>query len=125
MRINKNIMKKIMDKMALNKWKNKVKKINGEYNHYFEWNGYLSLNSNNFHQNRNYIVYSYRENEGPGSIWNCKIRKCSYCDKYHPSVFGYSLECQFPEKYFYSSGMNHRNGYKKKLNKNIKSSEWI
>jgi len=29
MSINKNIMKKIMDKMALNQWKDKVKNING------------------------------------------------------------------------------------------------
>jgi len=113
MSINKNIMKIIMYKMALNKWKNKVKKINGEYHHYFEWTEYLSLNSNNYHPNRNYIVYSYRKIEGPCTIWNCKIRKCSQCDKYHPSIFGHELKYQIPEKYCYSSGMNHRNGYKK------------
>jgi len=81
--------------------------------HYFEWTRHLSLNSNNYHQLVNYSVYSYRQNHISSKIWNCKIRICSLCDKYHPSVFGHELKYQIPEKYRYTSGMNHPNGYKK------------
>jgi len=113
MSINKNIMKKIMDKMALNKWKNKVKDINGEYYHYFKWAGYLSLNNHNYRCAGSYPLYGHRIYLIGSTIWNCNIRICSQCGKYHPSVIGNAVVNKLPKKYSYTSGMNDPNGYKK------------
>jgi len=113
MTINKNIMKKIMDNVALNEWKNKVKDINGEYHHYFKWNECLTLNISNYPECGKYPLYTHRHYMDGSSIWSGKIIKCPLCDKYHPSVIGNVIKSKIPEKYYFSSGLNHRRGYKK------------
>jgi len=135
MTINKNIMKKIMNKVVLNRWKKRVKNINGEYHHYYEWtsrwdnedinvnNGQLSLNRKNYPEccicmeryesgNISYKYYNIFGTKTFKYVYNRKITYCKRCKKYHPSLNN-RIVSDLPEKYEYTSGMDDPNGYKK------------
>jgi len=112
--INKNIMKIIIDKMALNQWKNKVKNINNQYLNYFEWflSSGLTINKKNYPLCSIIIIYSYRDTIFYRYVYNRSVSRCYRCKNYHPKVEIVHVG-NIPEKYYYSSGLNDRNGYKK------------
>jgi len=89
--INKNIWNIILDKLALNKWKNQVKNINQEYVYFFNYNIDLYYHvSNNF----NYCINCmdggwYNKWTHPnkcafkdGIYSHIDMKKCRFCNKY-------------------------------------------
>jgi len=114
MSINKNIMKIIMDKMALNQWKNKVKKINGEYYRIYEYDlNCLYINSKNMciHSNDSYYYLYQYDDRSDNKIFHNKIKKCIKCNGMYNEIT-YNV-CKLPKNYDYTSGMDDANGYKK------------
>jgi len=116
MTINKNIMKIIVDKMALNKWKNKIKNINAEYYYiYEEFCDNLYININNeckcFGEfNDDIPFYQFREYDLDDVICHYTIVKCNVCNKIDVKTI--NDICVLSKNYFYTSGMNDPNGYK-------------
>jgi len=132
--INKNIFAIIIDNTALNKWKNKVKRINNEYHHYFVWYSFrvsgISINDSNYQILRcsNNLIYSYRDIRSYSIRYNyinnhC-ITYCCVCRNNHPKSILYDrVEIEVPNNYHYSSGLNHPNGYKKSFIDEMKKNE--
>jgi len=118
-------MKIIIDKMALNQWKNKVSKMHESYRFKYVYHkGSILTNQKNLCDDfADLPLYNYRELSKP--YWNCttymnwapsiknysKIISCWACDR--KTIEKQVYELSLPKKYIYSSGMNDRNGYKK------------
>ena len=89
--INHNILGKIMDKIVLEKWKNRVENINQEYHNIFILDNTDSLRSYfphcgkccNFDLRSSAAAYNYRFSELEYSIHiHCQyFVKCNKCDK--------------------------------------------
>ena len=91
--INYNILGKLIDKVALNKWKNRVERINQEYHSLFVLDEHdiictydEDLCSNCSHDSycmNGYSVYNYRDNfigHVNKQIWSQCFIKCVNCD---------------------------------------------
>jgi len=114
MSVNKNIMKKIMDNVALNEWKNKVKKINGEYYRIYIYlfdNLRLNIeNSCNHVISSHYDLYHFKYRPD-NQIFHHNICKCILCNGiYIKTIHDVYI---LPKNYDYTSGMDDPNGYKK------------
>jgi len=103
--INYNIRKIIIDKVAINKWKNKVKNINQEY-----MNVYYIDNYDNFMAIIDEIKSRY--------VWIYENRKYVYpkslsIDKRTGYVIFPSQDTvSISKRYLYTSGKNYSRGYK-------------
>jgi len=114
--INKNILHKIFDKVALIQWKNKVNKINKYYHECFKSSNYYYLFSVIYTCCEfKYDAYNWRTNSFlcdccTRMVRNNYIKHCRHCQKYHPESKNTYIE--LPKRYKYSSGLNLHNGYK-------------
>jgi len=105
--INYNILKIIVDKVTTNQWKNKVKKMNKEYKKIYFYadglKGHKCICGVYFYRSRNIQVF-YRHYISIGYINKCLI--CGYLGTRNITI-------KVPERYHYTSGMDHLKGYKK------------
>jgi len=100
--INKNILHIIIDNTALNKWKNKVSKINKQYKQQlFYLDNYVICDW--FYFNFRYLH----------EIINCDRWEIYHCS-YQRSRKIYTTGKYLPKYYVYSSGSQNPRGYKKK-----------
>jgi len=131
--INKNIMTKIVDKVALNQWKSKIKNVNTQYHQIFTWYDKpktLSCDHTDFMCTHRKGVSINKKNfceciEEANGIYNSKDISHVYCPIYgyyiKSCMKGHKKLCNYmkcggyvPKKYYYSSGLNDPNGYKEK-----------
>jgi len=105
--INYNIFKIIIDKVAVNKWKKKVKKLNNEYKKIY----YIDKNNNPYvrfckcYYQCEVELFVYIRTQIYISFYTLD-KKCGYI-----SQCGYIFK-ELPKKYYYTSGMNDLEGYK-------------
>ncbi len=112
--INYNIRRIIMDKVALIRWQNCIKRVNSEYHGYYYECGGGRIGSNSCDEcQTDYICYyNYRPVWYPNIIGNHKIHRCKY-GIIHPR--NAKLNIRIPEYYWYTSGMNHPYAYEKEI----------
>jgi len=103
--INYNIFKKIVDKVAANKWKNKVKEMNKEYKKIYHFKGNLWGTECECDTS-----YKFKGIEllNRISIFIGELKQCSECG-YLNKHKNYQI---VSSKYHYTSGMNDSRGYK-------------
>jgi len=106
MTINKNILNIIMSTVALNQWKSRMKLINIKYLKKFEYSNYDSCVE--------YVCkcgfffrFHWRDIGNVGNIYNYRLKKT------HNRLSHAIRTIKIPKKYWYTSGQNHPNGYKK------------
>jgi len=109
--INYNIFKKIIDRVAINRWINKVKKINKEYKKIYNYDDYFNILYGikcicikKSEERRKKITMLGRYLVYVGEVIICI--KCGYLHKSTRTII-------INKKYHYTSGMDHPKGYKK------------
>jgi len=115
--INKNIFAKIIDNISLNKWKNKVKRINDEYHCTYSYIDERIMSKDNSRcccsGSGSFTIYQYRtknlNNYFDYVICNNTKKKCNKCNKI---IYGYRKVSNISIKHHYSSGFDNLNGYK-------------
>jgi len=121
--INKNILKIIVYKVVLNKWKNKVKRINDEYHKYFIVWEHIGIFDGIVYSDdecnlSEFYLYSFsfsgKHRKYNDEIWNHNIEECIDCCNYHPKCCDSPVDAvaKIPKRYLYSSGFENKNGYK-------------
>jgi len=119
MLVNKNIFAKIVDIIALIKWKNMVKNISIEYQNKYKYiHNMIEMGVNNCKCSApsSFHAYNYRnelfdnyDTQGNSDLYKNVQKKCKKCDRIN---YAYKKISKIPKKYYYSSGLNHPNGYK-------------
>ena len=98
--MNPNILKKIIDRVALNKWRNKMKKCGKEYESLFYINCYNILRTVNCHSTL-YFSYFYRaigdQDEDCKVIYHADRSICALCGHI---IFKYHVVCKLPKNYW-------------------------
>jgi len=103
--INYNIFKIIVDKVVVNKWKNKIKMMNQEYKkiYYYDYAIFGNTCKCYIGMDKQIMLYDRR------TIFIGELKQCSEC--------GYLIEYEGQQnvssKYHYTSGMNDPKAYKK------------
>ena len=99
--MNHNIFNKIIDKVALNQWQQKIDQLNQEYHRYFEMTNdpqigpYLKLKSN-------FCIISKFYNWRKGHhfvIYNHNVCYCFECQEKHPKDHDWEDVANIPKNY--------------------------
>lgn len=119
--MNINIINKILDIVALNKWKSNINKVNKNYHKLFSstscYTNYITFSPIELSKytciSKLKNGYRYNNKKYANYVFICcrDLKEIEYTDR---SVrdFTRKIICELPRKYRYSSGMNHPEAFR-------------